>query len=349
MTPGGNGWLPSQEERTLLLRHYEDLRVDQIRDFMRAESIAGLANNKPELIEAVKSALRDGDASWQDFVNYLDQVEPYRKQRVYLLQALEGTDGTWSPDQLRNGLATAGQQDLLDAKVPIAVPATLQLSSVTINDSHVEVLAIGRRTYRHRVKELEGQVQVPRAGLEVQLYEYVHVRAWVRLELDLSTGSLAIRASRLPQERLQDELYEDFLQLASWFPLSSFNPLNLRKAIETLHADEVNTPHEARVQAVGYDSATGLRSSMRGATGQQSVTGHGTQVDGAIATIRNSSQGEDGNFFFLPPNNGGPPGTPLKREVRTVVQANDGRVDFPRPLERDELQHVLRRVRVLAT
>jgi hypothetical protein len=124
----------------------------------------------------------------------------------------------------------------------------------------------------------------------------------------------------------------------------------LSKAIKALHEDERNNvPHEALVQAVGYDDPSGLKSSIRSASATQSLSGHGTAMDSAIDAIRSSGHGADGNFYFLPASAGGMPNTPLTKSIRAVIYAAAGRVDFTKPMVAAELEHVLSRIRVLAS
>lgn len=326
------------------------MRADYIRSLMRGNRITGLSNNKPELLLEVEKALRENRLSWETLIQFLDRHEPYGKQRVFLFKAMDDTQDQWSETALRAAVDQAGRGDLWNAPVPVAAPDELTLSSVGVQDDTFTALAIGRRTFRRRAEELEGQVQVPRPGLEVRLYEDVDIRGWVRLELDLSTGAAQMRGVHLPQQAVQLGLFDDFRGLLDWFPLTAFAPLDLAKAIKALHEDErTNTPHEALVQAVGYDDPSGLKSTIRSAASTQSVSGHGTAMDTAIDAIRSSGHGADGNFYFLPPNEGGMPNTPLTKPVRAVVYARAGRIDFTKPMEAAELEYVLRRIRVLAS
>jgi hypothetical protein len=146
-------------------------------------------------------------------------------------------------------------------------------------------------------------------------------------------------------------LFADFHELIEdWFPFDLFTPLALRKAIKALHDDECSgTPCEARVQAVGYDDASGRKTSMRSASSNQSVNGAAPSLQAAIDAVRASGEGSDGNFYFLPSSQGGPPGVPIgDQPVRVVLNDAAGRVDFTKPVEQRELDHVLHRIRVLA-
>jgi hypothetical protein len=342
---------PPQFQRDLLLKQLAAMRADYVRTLMRENDVKGLSNNKPQLLAEVDKALRENRLAWDTLIEFLDRHEPYGKQRAFLFEAIDNTHDQWSETALERAVDAGGPGELWNAPVPIAAPDELTLSSVGVQDGTFTVLAIGRRTFRRRVEELEAQVEVPRAGLEVRLYEYVDIRGWVRLELNLATGAAQIRGVHLPQQTVQLQLFEDFRDLLDpWFPLAAFAPLDLAKAIKALHADErTNTPHEALVQAVGYDDPSGLKSAIRSASSTQSVSGHGTTMDSAIDAIRSSGHGADGNFYFLPPNAGGMPNTPLTKAVRAVIYARAGRIDFTKPMEAEELEHVLRRVRVLAS
>ncbi len=320
---------------------------------MRDNTIAGLSNNKDQLVEAVKKELRDRTLSWDTLIAFLDHQEPNGKQRVLMFQAPVSQNAQYSVAALKAALELAGGGELWNATVPVAAPEQLELSSVRADDQgHIEIVAIGRRRYRHRVRELEDQVAPPKAGMEVQLYEWVDVRAWVRADLDTTAGALNLRAVLLLQETVQKQLFEDFVELIEdWFPMGLFQLVDLRKAIKELHDDECSgTPCEARVQQVGYDDASGRKTSIRSASADQSVNGAPQQLQAAIDAVRASGEGSDGNFYFLPTAEGGPPNCPIGKDpVRVIIKAALGRLDFTKHHQRAELAHVLHRIRVLAT
>jgi hypothetical protein len=342
---------PSPAVQALLLKHLAAMRADFIRTLMQDNDITGRSNTKDVMLGLIRDALRDRELSRETLIAFLDAHEPNGKQRVQMLKAPEASREQYSATALKTALENTGLGELWGATVPVAAPEELQLSSVRVENHTVTIVAIGRRTYRQRVAELEDQVQLPRNDLEVQLYEHVEVRAWVRAELDTRNGALNIRGVSL-QEKVQRALFEDFAALISpWFPLDLFQPLDLRKAIKALHEDECSgTPCEARVQAVGYDDASGRKTALRSASANQSVNGAAAQLQAAIDAVRASGEGSDGNFFFQPTSQGGPHNVPIGDDsVRVILKAAPGRLDFTKPLDRAELAHVLHRVRVLAS
>lgn len=352
MPPGRRIPPPSPPVQALLLKHLGAMRADYVRDFMREHELAGRSNTKGVLLDKVKNALRDQVVGWRALIAFLDRHEPNGRQRVQMLKAPASRRQQYSADALKATLEQAGTGRLWNARVPVAAPEELRLSSVRADGHKVAVVAIGRRTYRQRVPELEDDVDLPRADLEVELYEQVEVRAWIRAELDTRTGALNLRAAALPREGVQKQLFKDFDALiAPWFPRDLFVPLDLRKAIKALHDDEcAGLPCEARVQAVGYDDASGRKTTLRSASANQSLNGAPAALQQAIDAVRASGEGADGNFYFLPTSQGGPPNVPIGDEpIRVILRAAAGRVDFTKPLERAELHHVLQRVRVLAS
>lgn len=169
---------PSNGAQRLLLRQLGSMVADKVRDLMRSNSITGLSNNKPVLIEKVQAALRDGEISWHTLIAFLDANEPNGKQRVQMLKAPTTASAQYSASTLKAALEAHGSGGVWGAEIAVAAPEELELSSVKVSGTKLVIVAIGRRTYRERVRELEATVDLPRAGLEVQLYEHVEIRGW---------------------------------------------------------------------------------------------------------------------------------------------------------------------------
>lgn len=339
---------PPLDERKVVYQSLEGLLLVQLRKFMRDHQIEGVSKNKDRVVELIKEAVADGFVTWIQLLDFINEQEFLKAQNALIYRASHENDPRLNPESILEAISVESQDDLVGANLPIAAPKELTLASIEVSEQTVVATAIGRRSFEIRRPQYESQLTLPRPGLEARVFETVNVRAWVRLEFDAVAGTLQIRAVRLPKALLQRQLEDDFHQLIPWFPLDAFPLLELADALKELHKAEQQDPHEARVQAIGYESASGLRSSVRGSTAEQSITGHGN-LDQATAILRERGISDGANLYWLPPNKGGPPGNPLSNEVHTRIRAREGLVTFMARVDREELEHVLQRIRVLAT
>lgn len=371
---------PPQRQQELLLDLFGSLTGDHVREFMRRHKISGLSKKKAELLEAVEEALKQPGLPWASLIAYLDEVELYQKQHVVLMRSIEGTEDQWGEERLKEALVQDGKGQYWEQSIRVAAPDELQYSTINVDGDAFVVHAIGQRTYVHRNENLESGFEAPTPDSEVRVYETVRVRAWARLELDLVSGNALIRCTRMPTRGSQEALVKAFDELIStWFPMTAFQPVDLAETISTLHENEEQTPCEARVQEVSYRTASGLQSVVKASTGGSSISGHGADVDDAVKTLRTSGRAARGVFYFLPPQatsaNGASAATsaddassdddagptsasagdspvsssnPFAKERRVAMRAESGVVDFSKAIPKLELEHALRRIRVLA-
>jgi hypothetical protein len=347
-----NGASFTAAERELLLTQFGALRSDEIRDFMRDKGIGPLRGRKDELIDRVAQALRkrEVEVNWEGLIDFLDGVEPYNKQHVILYKVSAETGRDWQDSEMVAALLREhGLGELWQSRVPLAAPEQVTLSSVRLDDGVLEIYAIARRSYPVRRKDREeGLMDEPR--FEARVYENVQVRTWIRLRWMLASGEASLHIAQLPRKGIYEATREEFFGLLrGWFPVDVFDPLNLSQAVSRLEEAEINGAPEARVQAVGHNSRGGLRSNISSGAAEQSVFGESSDYDDALKTLHDAGPGSGGSFYFLPPAAGGPAGTPLSDEIHVVIVVKDDRINFPQPTNEDHLNHVLRRVRILAT
>lgn len=356
---------PPQKQQELLLNLFRSLTADHVKKFMKRHEISGRSKNKPELLDTVEKALKEPGLTWANLIAYLDEVELYQKQHVILMRSIENTEDQWTEERLKEAVVQDGKDMFWGASVSVAAPDDLQYSAIQVMGDLFSVHAIGQRTYVHRNEDLESGFKAPTPDSEVRVYETVRVRAWARLELDLTSGNAVIRCTKMPTRAAQDALVKAFDELIStWFPIAAFCPVDLAAAISTLHENEENTPREARVQEISYRTASGLQTVVKASTGGSSVSGHGAAVDDAVKTLRTTGRAARGVFYFLPPQATGQTGTspasatdgaasravsnPFVKECRVAMRAEAGVVQFSKATPKPELEYALRRIRVLA-
>jgi hypothetical protein len=338
------------EERDLLLAQLSALHSNLIRDFMRENEIGPLSGRKDELVDRIRAGLVGNDVTWRELIEYLDRVEPFNKQHVtlYRFRGDAGADYA-NAEAVKALLAKHGLSDVWENRLPLAAPEDLTLSAVSFHDDTLEVYAIGRRTYPERRRDRESEVSLgPR--FEARVYENVAIRSWVRLLWHVPSGHASLQISQLPRQGLYDAVRADFDALIEgWVPLGSFQPLDLGKAVSRLEEAVIEGKGEVRIQSVGHNSHGGLRSQISSGAQGQSVYGESADYDDALEKLHASGPGAAGSLYFLSAAGGGLSGAPLEEEVHVVLNAKESRINFPRSTDQHALEHVLRRIRTLAT
>src|SRR6266487_3774187 len=139
------------EEQGALLTFLLALRLDEVRDFLGRHELARYGN-RADLRERLEETLANGTIRIVNLVDFLDEVEPWGKQHVFLFVGGDGLVEDWEDaDALRARLAEANTPNLLDGRLPLALPEELTLSSIRVEDGRfVTITAVERRESRER-------------------------------------------------------------------------------------------------------------------------------------------------------------------------------------------------------
>jgi hypothetical protein len=124
------------------------LRVDRVRAFMERVGLPR-AGTKADLHERATAGFGDGTFSIvDDLIDYLDEVEPWGRQHVILLEAKQSAAaGLCRSDGIRRRAHDAGLEHLLDHRRRQVLPADLVLSAIRSEGDMIEVVAVERREY----------------------------------------------------------------------------------------------------------------------------------------------------------------------------------------------------------
>jgi hypothetical protein len=320
---------------------------------MRDHGVAGREGIKAELLEHSKSALRaGGKPTWDDLMLYLDKVEPYGRQHAYAFKSKPEFRKWGDRRHVEGELAKHNLEAFLGRHTALAAPDAVRLASISLDEENggFNVHAITKRTHLRRREDLDDQVNagaIPGSNTVAQVYEEVSVRSWVRLDCDTNTGACSIHVAQLERKGDYQAVVEEFLNVISgWFPVSQLEPIDLAKAISSLHADYEANPNaaEVRVQGAHFDTVRGRHAAISSARARQGVLGESAQLDGAITAMRESGPAAAGNFYFRPrPNDSS--ANPIRKDLHVTCVVMDQRINFRRPTEPEELAWVMKRIR----
>jgi hypothetical protein len=337
------------DEQQALLTFLLAMRLDRVRGFLGRHELPRYGN-RGDLRQRLEENLLAGTITIVDLVDYLDEVEPWSKQHVFLYDGGDGLVDAWRDEgQLRERLAEAGVGALFDARLPLVLPEELTLSAINVEDGRfVTIVAVERREYRER-EPSEDRVDVDAAGRTIELIAYVQVvtRGLLTFRWDLLTNTAALHITQAGRGYEYDDAERRFGQLVQPFlSFDRFTRTDLQRVIRRLHElAEVGTP-EARPHRLGYRSRGGRSIEAASPTYRDSVTGE-IPIDDALDAIAAVSTGRLGNFYWLAGDGANGSVNPLPAELHLILVADESRVNFMVPSSSEVVTYVLQRIRAL--
>jgi hypothetical protein len=339
----------TMDEREALVDFVLALRKSNIQDFLKQAEMPR-SGTKPDLRSRVEEALEEGRLSYERLVDFLDSVAPWGKQHVFLYQGPRGDLRAWKdPEHLLLLLKQHRLGKFFNARLPLILPDTLMLSSVTHYDGRLCVSAVQKREYTERAPEHDDEKETE-DGEKIILRAYVHhlTRTLAVFEWDLNANVAMLQITQLQREGDYEEVAKEFFQLVSpWLDINQFGVVDLRPVIRKLHELEGNGHAEARSHGIHYRSLRGRQVSAQSPSPRDSVLGE-PFIDNAMASVRNNGVGHLGNFYWLAGINSGPVANPLKGDAHVIIVGAKSRVNFPTPNTEDVVRYVLHRVRTLS-
>lgn len=336
----------TEEELAQLLTDLLALKKSQIREFL-ARTGSARTGTKERIRDRIEEALRDGELTAAEIVQFLDEVVPWGKQHVFLYKGPSSPITNWrNTDWVRTLLKQRRLGNLLNAMLPLALPEAMKLSSILHDGNRLRVTAIKKREWWERNAEYD-ESKVTREGEPVELRAFVHrvTRGLVAFEWDLNANTAFLQISQLPTGVRYEAVAEEFFKLVDgWLDGSRFRIVDLRPPIQKLHELEEAGNGETRSHGINYRSLQGRKLEGRSASPADPLLGEAV-IDAALAAVRKSGVGHLGNFYWLPNSVANPVTNPLDAEVHVIVVGWRNRVNFPTPNGEQTTRYVLSRIR----
>lgn len=331
----------TDEEREKLIGYTIDLTRPQLNRFL-SENRISIAGSKKDVRERLISHLESGNITYATLVDFIDTVEPWGKQHVFLFDSPPIDIRRWkNKATFRKLLEEKKVAQFLDNHLSLILPKQLSLSSITHSQDRLRITAVERRDSWEREEDLDRDERTD-DGNAVQYRAYIHYvsRGILAFEWNLITGTATLQISQLPTHFKYEDSLKDFTELiGQWLNLNMFPPTDLSQAISRFHELEENGTPETRSHGIDYTTFTGRRLQGRSASSQDSLLGEAV-IDNALKNVRQLGTGHLGNFYFLPAS-----GNPLTEEVHASILGDRQRISFPTANEEEVVRYVLQRVR----
>jgi hypothetical protein len=345
--PGKAGKL--SEEQDALVTFLTSLRLDRVREFFGRHRVAKYGD-RAELRERLEQTLTVGTIEMVDLIDFLDEVEPWGKQHVFLYDGSDRMVEGWrNSDALRARLGHAHVRQLLDARLPLMLPDQLTLSSIRVEDSRSVIITAVERRESDLREPGQDRAAIDSAGRRIELRAYVHVvtRGLLMFRWDLVPNTATLHMTQGDRPYDYDDAERRFGDLVRPFlDFDRFHRCDLSRVIRKLHALERSGTPEARSHRLSYRSLGGRTIQAASPTFRDSVTGE-SGIDDALTAIAGKSTGRLGNFYWHAGVSPTPTPNPLIEDLHVIVVANDSRINFMVPSTRESITYVLHRIRTL--
>lgn len=336
----------SEDERRQIVKFLFAFTKNQIEPFFREIGISP-NGSKAELRNRLESRLNEGAVSYSRLIAYIDLLEPWGAQHVYLLNGpkLESwlLDG-WRVEASFHSLLKKNKViRFLNNRLPLILPENLSLSSIEHRNDRLRVTAVEKRESFERDEDLDSEENSDGDKVEYRAFRRIVTRGIISFEWQFGANIAMLQISQLPTRFTYEDAYKRFYNLIRpWLDLSMFEKIDMRPAIGYLHKTEGAKHDEIRSHGIEYISIGGRRLSGKSASSQHSLLGEQV-IDNALNNVRDHGTGQSGNFFFLPSNTGSV--HTLSAEVHCLINAEQSRVNFPTDNTEEDVRYVLRRIR----
>ncbi len=334
-------------EEDLIITSLMSLKKEKIQLFLGVHGLTGAgtkAKQRGTLLEAISAS----EIRYAQIVAYLDQLEPWGKQHVFLYDGPDSDISAWRDAiWVRERLQRYELDDYLDTQVPLALPEQLTLSSIEHTRTRLRITAVERREGELREPSLDRKEEVEDSEVIYKAYIYKIVRGFTVFDWDLTANQAFLQITQLPSGQHYEVAASRFFQLINnVIDMSMFTHVELRDVISRLHGlEQAGTP-EARSQGIGYRTLQGRTLTGRSASGTGALLGEAV-IDEAMASIRAVGVGHVGNFYWLPSSNGQQNANPLEDEVHVELVGGFKRVNFMTANCEEVIRYVLQRIRIL--
>lgn len=334
----------TEEEKRLIINFLIALNKPEIKKFLYNYNIP-VSGTKSDLYDRIEDALNGHELSYASLVDYIDTVEPWEAQHVILLKApmrLPRGPKQWRNEKdVRAYLSKYDLADLLNRKLPLILPRTLQLSSIEHCRDTLRVVAVERRDVLKRIDEYDSEgVQPDGSSIEYKAYRRVTTRGLISLEWNFITNEAMIQISQLPTNA---GTYEDAVKnfgrlIKKWLDISVFRQIDLRRVVSRFYDHVRDGTLAVRLTGIDYMTVTGRRLAVRSASSKDPLLGANV-IDTALDGVRKNGAGHEGNFYV------GPIERHLPKEVHVKILAHKGRLNLTTGNSEEVVRYVLRLVR----
>lgn len=322
----------AQDAGELLIEYILAHKKEYAQDFLESKG-SPYSGNKEILRRRLKDLLSDGRVTQKDLASFLDQIELFGNQHVYLFDIGDPQlEILLDSDRVRTILEAKGLGELYNNYKPLILPETAEIASIAHDSDWFSIRWVVKK---EKLQLIEQKRETDEGGREFLIKKYLvrKYRATTFFRVSLINGSADLFVHRLRSGLSYTKERDKYLEwLNDWFGWGMLKARSLLPAIS-----RIETSGEVRIRDVGIETAKGSHIGI-----SSSGTRVGITSDPDAANARKSisaGAGSRGNFYWLPEKSEGY----LNSEIHTILYRD--RALFLGECEEKEISYVLGRIR----
>lgn len=215
-----------------------------LRSKKKDDSTIRIGSSKDEVLNNLQAAIRQGKISHADISDWVNEVEGWGKQHVYLytLNKKLAADPIWkSEDSLFNALKGKKLDETWNQPPSLSFPEKLKLASISFLDGKFECVWHRGVTLRQRDKDKDKPNEVIDGDVyDFQAYRHTPTRSVMRFELDpgKKEAALFVQMPMGPEHEEARECSDELLD--KLFDGAGLVEVDISKAIKTLDLAEMD-------------------------------------------------------------------------------------------------------------
>jgi hypothetical protein len=336
------------DEKQLLIEFCLSKKKEFLAHFLKQRGLP-FSGTREILRERLNEYLSNGELTIEELTYFLNRVEGWGNQHIYVYQAPGGSLSKWRTiAQAKKALAEVDLEDLLNAPKPLIMPEKPELSTVQLENDRLRFVWIERKIWYQRSEDDD---QFPNDELVLRAYKINIERRITSFEIDLLEGNAHLALPNISKSAVEidsttgggkkkkdhyqvlREQFESYLE--PLIGISTYKRVRLSKAITKL---EKST--EVKSREDGFETLQGGQILFT-SPDVNSDTKLDSSMNSVKAAIPGDVKGTLGSYYWQPSPGG------LTRVLFVKVTAPENSVAFRVQCTEDEVRYVLSRIRKL--
>lgn len=308
-------------------------KADHLRTFLEQVGLVR-SGTKEVLKDRLRSYLEQDSKNALQLTEYLNLIEGWGNQHLYLFNAPSGISKNWRDLQyVEQVLRKNGAVSILNRARPVVLPESPTLASIEWTPQRVRFVWNEKREWLDRREDRD--IDSPEEAMVFRAWQLRSARGTLAFDWDLQSGEVMLMIQRLPSGTQYSKIRDDVKSwLRRFIDLDAFDVVRVSLAIKPLLGSG-----EVRDRRTRWETIQGGKATFTSPGMNKAISADET-LRRMEAAGRDDIQGSLGNMYWL-----SKPASGLNDEFHTTLHRRDQRIGVMGEKHEREVRYVVGRIR----